>query len=229
MPNIFGILKTVAGEPIPQGKLVFRPESPRPARIGEGVRSARGIEVTADDVGYFTTPLAKGPHYLWIEDSDRTLICVPSTPAYILLADLLERGDQTPPEAAESGQNWRLSNAARQLLNATTGGYNTPFVAILNAQREVAFEAAGIGGETANFRYRGGMLEILCEEESTWHAPFLNDGAFALAAHGDNPVICDRMVGAVWQLKDMVTGKFRTWFIVGAAGQETLAFGPEVS
>ena len=62
MPTIFGILRTVAGVPIQNARLVFRPESPWPSRIGEGVRSSRGLEVTCDIAGYFTANMSRGPY-----------------------------------------------------------------------------------------------------------------------------------------------------------------------
>lgn len=205
---------------------MFRPEGAWPYRIGEGVGANRGLLVTADEVGYFSQNLTRGPYYLWIEDSDRGLIYVPSTPDYILLADLLAPGEETTPEEGDGGQNWRLSNAQRQLLNATNGAWHTPFVGELD---NIEFEADGPGGETPNFRYRGGMLELYKESDDTWHAPFMNNGSFAMAAGGETPFVNDRMLGGVWQIKDVETGTYRTWFIVGETGEEALAFGSEVA
>ena len=224
MPILFSIVRALTGEPAPGTFLCFRRTSGIPSNFGGDVSSSWDLLVMASNVGFWRTPIEPGEYFVWIGGSSRRLIVVPETPDYIMLGDLFSG---QLGSVSTNGENWRLSNAERQLVNADTGGFQTVFIDDVSGIKELAFVAPGTGGTVANFRYRSGMLELFCAETNTWHAPYLDSGAFSLATDGSAPQVVDRILGGRWQIKDITTGFFRTWFIVGSVGSEALAFGPE--
>ncbi len=226
MPTLFGIIRDMAGAAMPGVRLAIRPETSRPAAMGADVSGRAQLDVTCDSAGFFAQTLLRGSYYLWVGASRRSAIYVPDSPDYILLADLFAGATGA---VINGGANWRLQDAERQLLNATTGNWHTPFIDDVSAQKELAWGAAGVSSATPNFRYRSGMLELFCEETNTWHAPYLDNGVLTLAADGSSPVINDRFITGNWQLKDVTTGLWRSWYLYGAAGEEAAAFGPEES
>lgn len=205
-------------------KLAFRTAQPLPQFTGGDVRGGSDLVVTSSNVGYWRSAIDPGEYYVWIGSSRRRLIVVPTTPDYIMLGDLFSGQSGS---VSSSGENWRLSNAERQLVNADTGEFQTVFIDDVSGLKDLAFVAAGTGSAVANFRYRSGMLELFCSETNTWHAPYLDNGVFLLATNGSTPQVVDRMLGGRWQIKDITTGYFRTWFITGSSGSEALAFGPQ--
>jgi hypothetical protein len=72
------------------------------------------------------------------------------------------------------------------------------------------------------------MLEIADFGNGTWHAPALQNSRLSVAADGATAQVVDRIQSGTWQVRDLVTNAYRTWFISGAAGSERLSFGPEV-
>lgn len=225
MPILFSIIRDITGAAVPSGRLAFRSVSPLPGSVGGDVRSAADITITASNAGFWSTALIPGEYYVWVGASSRRLIIVPDSPEYIPLGDLFTGTTTVGPGAG--GENYRLSNAERQLVNADTGQFQSMFIDDVSGQKEAAFAAPGSGSGTANFRYRSGMLEIFCAETNTWHAPYLSDGDFFFAANGSTPQANDRINGGRWQIKDQVRATWRTWFVIGELGSETLAFGPE--
>ena len=226
MPRLFSIVRDLSGAPVPNARLAFRAMSSRPGAIAGDVRGTTDLQVTADAFGYWLKDVEPGEYYVWIGASRRRAIFVPETPDYIILGDLFTGQDSGIPRA---GQNYRLSNAERQLVNASSGAFQSFFIDDVGGLKELAFAAPGEGTTTANFRYRSGMLEIFCADTNTWHAPYLEAGELNFAADGATPIAVDRILSGRWQLKDITTGKFRTWFIIGAIEDETTAFGPEES
>lgn len=224
MPILFSIVRAITGDPAPGTYLCFRPKSWMPTYTGGDVNTAADLLVMASNVGFWRTSIQPGEYFVWIGGSNRRLIVVPETPEYIMLGDLFSGQSGS---VGANGENWRLSSAERQLVNADSGEFQTVFIDDVAGLKELGFVAPGTGSATANFRYRSGMLELFCSETNTWHAPFLNAGEFALAADGSTPQAVDRMLGGRWQIKDITTGRFRTWFITGDVGSESLAFGPE--
>lgn len=226
MPILFSIVRAITGDPAPGARLCFRPTSWMPSNLGGDVNSSSDLVITASNVGFWRTAIQPGQYFVWIGGGTRRLIVVPETPEYIMLGDLFSGQSGS---ASIAGENYRLSSAERQLINADSGDFQTIFIDDVAGLKEIAFVAPGAGSAVANFRYRSGMLELFCAETNTWHAPYLDDGALTLAADGSTPQIVDRIVAGRWQLKDITTGLYRTWFITGSVGSETLAFGPEES
>lgn len=224
MPTLFSIVRAITGDPAPGTYLCFRRTDWLPTSSGGDVNSSWDIMVMASNTGYWRTSIQPGEYFVWIGGSRRRLIVVPETPEYIMLGDLFSGQSGS---VSANGENYRLSNAERQLVNADTGEFQTVFVDDDAGLKDLAFVAPGTGSDVANFRYRSGMLELFCSETNTWHAPYLDNGAFTLAADGSTPQLVDRIVAGRWQLKDITTGLYRTWFITGSVGSETLAFGPE--
>jgi len=224
VPKIFAIVRDIADEPVAGCKVAFRPQTMRPGASGADVRGTADLVVTTSVAGFFSQQLRAGSYYLWIGTSGRASIWVPETPDYILLADLFAGATGG---TATQGSNWRLDNAERQLLNADTGDWQSVVVNDDAGLKTLGASAAGDGGATANFRYRSGMLEIYCTATNTWHAPYLVDGEMTLAADGATPFENDRFIAGTWQIKDTATGHWRSWFITGAAGDETVSFGIE--
>lgn len=224
MPTLFGIIRDMAGAAIPGVRLAFRPETSRPAAMGADVSGRGQLDVTCDTAGFFSQPLISGSYYLWVGASRRSSIYVPASPDYILLADLFAGATGA---VINGGANWRLQDAERQLLNATTGTWHTPFIDDVGGQKELAWGAAGVSSATPNFRYRSGMLELYCADTNTWHAPYLDGGVLTIAEDGSSPVENDRFIAGTWQLKDVTTGLWRSWYLYGNTGEEMAAFGPE--
>lgn len=224
MPILFSIVRDISGVGVPGAKLAFRTASPLPQFSGGDVRGANDLVVTSSNEGYWSSPIEPGEYFVWIGMGRRRRIVVPTTPDYIMLGDLFSGQIGS---AGTAGENWRLSSAERQLVNADSGEFQTVFIDDVAGLKELGFVAPGFGSATENFRYRSGMLELFCSETNTWHAPYLDDGEFALAAHNSTPQTVDRMLAARWQIRDITTGLFRSWFITGADGAEALAFGPE--
>lgn len=226
MPILFSIVRDITGAPVPGAKLAFRVADSLPQFTGGDVRGSSDLIVTASNAGWWQSAIDPGEYFVWIGSGRRRLIVVPTTPAYIMLGDLFSGQSGS---VSSNGENYRLSSAERQLLNADTGEFQTIFIDDVSGLKELAFVAPGTGTAVANFRYRSGMLELFCAETNTWHAPYLDNGELTLAADGSTPQIVDRIVAGRWQLKDITTGLYRTWFITGAVGSELLAFGPEES
>lgn len=229
MPIVFGSIRKPSGEAYAGAKVLFRIEGGGADRFGSDVRASFDLLITTDSGGFFSQSIDAGSYYVWVASSRRKLVEVPDATDYVLFADLFGPAPATPPPSAERGQNWRLSNAERQLINADNGGFHSMFIDDVSGLKELAFAEDGAGGEIANFRYRSGMLELFCPELDTWHAPFMQDGELSFAADGADPEPVDRMRGGVWQLKDLITGKYRTWFVIGSSGSETLGLGEEIA
>lgn len=228
MWSVFGIIWGSDGNPAGGVPMLFRPADPRARARTEAVVTRTEVRTTtAAGTGFFRVTLTPGKHYLWVGASRRIAIVVPEAPGENLLQDLLGVDGIAP----ELPGNFRTSNGVRQLINSTTGGFHT--VAVTGADSEIrfAFATAGVGITQPNFRYREGMLELAHAsiDVGTWHAPILQNGSVLLADDGATPVVNDRVSGGLWQLRDIVTGGYRSWWISGAAGQEIVQFGPETT
>ena len=221
MPTIFGIIRDIADQPVAGCKLAVRRQTARPGSAGADVRGTSDLTITTSIAGFFSQALVAGSYYLWVGAGRRSEIYVPETPDYILLADLFAGATGG---TATQGSNWRLEGAEIQLLNGDTGGWFTPYIDDDAGSKTIAFVAT-LG--QVNYRYRSDMLELYCPETNTWHAPYLDNGVLTLAADGATPFDNDRVRAGTWQLKDITTGYFRSWFLTGALGFEVAAVGPE--
>lgn len=223
---VFGIIYSADGLPAGGVRMNFRPAEWRARAKSFGVVT-RGDVITTTTVGsgFFRVTLTPGKHYLWIGSSRRVAIEIPETPGEYLLPDLLGVTSVPPEQPA----NFRESNGVRQLINATTGGWHTVAVTGAFDAYRTAFAADGPGITGPNFRYRDGMVELAHFDLGTWHAPILQSGNFFLVPDGSTGVANDRVNGGLWHLRDIVTGAYRSWWITGAPGAETLSFGPETT
>lgn len=221
---IFGIIYGPDGNGAGGVRMLFRAADRRARPTNTGVITAGDVlTTTTAPTGFFRVTLTPGKHHLWIGSSRRRSIVVPDAQGEYLLPDLLGV-TSIPPEA---GQNYRLSNGVRQLINATTGAWRS--VSVDGPTQRFNFGPADVGSGSPNFRYRAGMLELADFVHGTWHAPYLQGGQIYLADDGATPVLTDRITTGIWQIRDVQSGKFRSWWISGATGSEILSFGPEVT
>jgi len=226
MWSVFGIIWGSDGNPAGGVPLLFRPAEGRPRPMVMAVATRTDVKAaTAAGTGFFYVTLTPGKHYFWVGASRRCAIVVPDEPGEYLLQDLLGVVG-IPPEMPV---NFRLHNGVRQILNSTTGGWHT--IAVIGAPQELrwGFAAAGDADPDTppNFRYRAGMVELAHYDLGTWHAPILQSGSLYVAPNMQTPVANDRVIGGLWQLRDLTSGAYRSWWISGAAGEEIVQFGPE--
>lgn len=220
--TVFGLVYGVDGRPVPGTRLLFRPAEGRARGWVTGVRQGGDLRIDASPTGYFTTTLTPGKHFVWIGPSRRIAFVMPDEPGQYFFPDLLGIEGASP----SVGGNYQITAGLIQLVSATDGTYRTIAIGGEPSARTIIVGPAGIAAGSPNYRYRDGMLELADFGAGTWHAPHLYNGAFRIAEHAAAASVVDRIAGGLWQLKDLLTGTFRTWFITGPPGEERIAFGP---
>lgn len=223
--RVFGILFGADGNPAPDMPILARPAEGRARGWVSGVRAAGDVRARSAPTGYFSISLTPGKHYFWIGASRRIAVVVPQDAGEYFLPDLLG----IPGAMPTLGGNYRITAGSRQLVSANDGTFWTLAIVGPPEARRLGFSATvPTNPDAPNFRYRDGMLELADFGNNTWHAPYLSNGSLFVAVADATPQPVDRIAGGLWQLKDVVTGRFRTWFISGTPGHETLGFGPEL-
>ncbi|MBN8245880.1 MAG: hypothetical protein J0L84_00390 [Verrucomicrobia bacterium] len=228
MSTLFGTIRNPDRTAF-MGRVGLVPVSTGP--VGHGPETVAWAPVVAqtNDAGFFTKELAAGDYWLHIGNATRRQIRLADDAKYYLLQDLLGDGPWGPVP-----QNYLETPGGIQFINGTTGVFFP--VALVGDEDEIGWRiyASGQVLPPDSYKVVTGTAFFRVDTDGPWHAPFLSGDA-------DNPAMSFgpadaqisggnfRIAGGRWQLRNVTTGQFHTFFVIGLPGEESWAIGPGIT
>lgn len=232
MATVFSILRRADGTPY-TGLATFRPAE-GPSRVTPDFQTGEDVELYMDATGYFNVTLDPGWYWVTLRGQRPFGVSVPIGTGSYLLADLVRGGTRIPSGLAALGANYSLTNGILQLLNADTGAWHTIWAQTYEGGLRLFIGASGELGTTPNSiifsKTTLSCLRIFDQATGLPHMPMIaGSDPFSLAfSAAASPVATNyRVLGGALQLLNGGTLLHHSIWIVGAAGLEQLAIGPD--
>lgn len=224
MSAIFGTIVLPDLRPF-TGRIGFVPSDGTSMARGTDTMAWQPIAVSCDVAGFFSTPIAAGKYWVYVGNSLRRFIVVADDAKHYLLQDLLGGS------LGVAAQNFRHTPEGIQFINGDTGAFHALDLTTAPDSVDWLIHPASEVLPPTRFKVVGGTAYFRRGAAGAWHAPFLSGEAAEPQmdfAPADEAVAGGnfRETSTRWQLRNVTTGEFHTFFVVGAPGEEAWAVGP---